>query len=154
MNFIDLINKYKNKIKDKTFLVEYDLFFDINSRDFCKFAIDDSKELKELDDTILRIKEIDKSVEIYVNTYEIIFIDKKLFIYSDTLWINTEISLEDINKIFKNTEIEPGYIDLLSDVINNEEDVELVISSINKIEDYDLFINKRQLSKIKSLYWN
>ncbi len=140
MNLIKLINKYKNKVVDKFLLVEYDLFFDNSVNEYCKFVIDDYKELKKLNNIILKIKDIDKSSKIYVNTYELDFINEKIFIYTDTLWINTIINLEDILKLFKNTiSIEPSNISLLIDKNKDIYEIPDIVILLDDIEDYNIF---------------
>ena len=151
MDLIELINKYKNKIWDDSILIEYDLFFNNLFKENCKFVFDDDKELKELNDVILKIKKIDKNAEIYVNTYGINFKNKKIFIYADTLWIDTVVKLNEIFNIFRVfSEIEPSSIVSL----DIDETVSLVFSLDGRIEDYELFIRNRRLSKVKSLYWD
>ncbi len=151
MDLINLINKYKNKILDDSILIEYDLFFNNLFKENCKFVFDDDKELKELNDVILKIKKIDKNAEIYVNTYGINFKNKKIFIYADTLWIDTVVKLNEIFNIFRVfSEIEPSSIVSL----DIDETVSLVFSLDGRIEDYELFIRNRRLSKVKSLYWD
>ena len=155
MDLINLINKYKNKILDDSILIEYDLFFNNLFKEHCKFVFDDDKELKELNDVILKIKKIDKNAEIYVNTYGINFENKKIFIYADTLWIDTIVKLDEMFNIFRDfSEIEPS--DIVSLDINETIDgtVSLVFSLDGRIEDYESFIRNRRLSKIKSLYWD
>ena len=155
MDLIKLINKYKNEILDDSILIEYDLFFNNLFKENCKFVFDDDKELKELNDVILKIKKIDKNAEIYVNTYGINFKNKKIFIYADTLWIDTVVKLNEIFNIFRVfSKIEPSSIVSLDIDETIDGTVSLVFSLDGKIEDYESFIRNRRLSKIKSLYWD
>lgn len=155
MDLIKLINKYKNEILDDSILIEYDLFFNNLYKENCKFVFDDDKELKELNDVILKIKKIDKNAEIYVNTYGINFKNKKIFIYADTLWIDTVVKLNEIFNIFRGfSKIEPSSIVLLDIDETIDGTISLVFSLDGRIEDYELFIRNRRLSKIKSLYWD
>ncbi len=155
MDLINLINKYKNEILDDSILIEYDLFFNNLFKENCKFVFDDDKELKELNDVILKIKKIDKNAEIYVNTYGINFKNKKIFIYADTLWIDTVVKLNEIFNIFRVfSKIEPSSIVSLDIDETIDGTVSLVFSLDGKIEDYESFIRNRRLSKIKSLYWD
>ena len=155
MDLIKLINKYKNKILDDSILIEYDLFFNNLFKENCKFVFDNDKELKELNDVILEIKKIDKNAEIYVNTYGINFKNKRIFIYADTLWIDTVVKLNEIFNIFRVfSKIEPSSIVSLDIDETIDGTVSLVFSLDGKIEDYESFIRNRRLSKIKSLYWD
>ena len=155
MDLINLINKYKNEILDDSILIEYDLFFNNLFKENCKFVFDNDKELKELNDVILKIKKIDKNAEIYVNTYGINFKNKNIFIYADTLWIDTVVKLNEIFNIFRVfSKIEPSSIVSLDIDETIDGTVSLVFSLDGKIEDYESFIRNRRLSKIKSLYWD
>ncbi len=155
MDLINLINKYKNEILEDSILIEYDLFFNNLFKENCKFVFDDDKELKELNDVILKIKKIDKNAEIYVNTYGINFKNKNIFIYADTLWIDTVVKLNEIFNIFRVfSKIEPSSIVSLDIDETIDGTVSLVFSLDGKIEDYESFIRNRRLSKIKSLYWD
>ena len=147
MDLINLINKYKNEILDDSILIEYDLFFNNLFKENCKFVFDDDKELKELNDVILKIKKIDKNAEIYVNTYGINFKNKKIFIYADTLWIDTVVKLNEIFNIFRVfSKIEPSSIVSLDIDETIDGTVSLVFSLDGKIEDYESFIRNRRLS--------
>lgn len=72
-------------------LIEYGLFFENILKQHCTFVLDNDNSIGILNNVLLRIKESDKNAEIYVNTYGIDFIKENLYIYSDTLWINTVI---------------------------------------------------------------
>jgi len=155
MDLIKLINEYQNKILDDSILIEYDLFFNNLFKENCKFVFDDNKRLKELNDVISEIKKMDKNAEIYVNTYEINFKNKEIFIYADTLWIDTVVKLNEIFNIFKSfSKIEPSDIVLLDIDETIDGTVALVFPLDGRIEDYESFIRNRMLSKIKSLYWD
>ncbi|MCI8752134.1 MAG: hypothetical protein HFH66_12425 [Lachnospiraceae bacterium] len=155
MDLIKLINKYKNKILDDSILIEYDLFFNNLFKENCKFVFDNDKELKELNDVILEIKKIDKNAEIYVNTYGINFKNKRIFIYADTLWIDTIVKLDEIFNIFRGfSKIEPSSIVSLDIDETIDGTISLVFSLDGSTEDYESFIRNRRLSKIKSLYWD
>ena len=113
------------------------------------------KELKELNDVILEIKKIDKNAEIYVNTYGINFKNKRIFIYADTLWIDTIVKLDEIFNIFRGfSKIEPSSIVSLDIDETIDGTISLVFSLDGSTEDYESFIRNRRLSKIKSLYWD
>lgn len=155
MDLIEVINNHQSEILDNSILIEYDLFFNNLIEKRCRFAIDDNEELEELNNVILKIKRKDRDAEIFVNTYGIDFTDEEIHVYADTLWINTIIELEEIFDFFRNLkEIEPSDIVLLEENETIDGTIALVVAADDKVEDYKLFIEKRQLSKIKSLYWD
>ena len=155
MNLIEIVRKYQNVIVDNSILVDYKLFFNDDFKEICKFVIDDDTNLKELHKVISMIKEKDRKSEFYVNTYGVNLVNDKIYIYADTLWINTTIDLEEILGFFEYFHsIEPSDIDQLSEDELIDEIVTLVILGNDDIKDYKSFIEERKLSKIKSLYWN
>ncbi len=155
MNLIEIISRYQKEVADKSILVEYELFFKNIIEKNCKFVLDDIVQLEKLNNVILKIKEKDIDSEIYVNTYGIDFMDEEVCIYADTLWINTVIDLEEILGFFKYfQDIEPSDIILLSEPEMIDGMVELVVLTDCEVENYESFIKKRELSKIKSLYWD
>lgn len=155
MNFIEVVRKYQDKILDDGVLIEYNLFFNNLYEEYCRFSIDEHEELEKINDVILKIKESDKNAEIYVCTYGIDFMDDEIYIYGDTLWIDTIIDLEKIYTYFENSrEVEPSDIVLLSEDEMIDGIVALVFTSNGNVEDYKSFIEKKELNKIKSLYWD
>lgn len=155
MSLVEIIKKHQKEIADDNILIEYNLFFANVAKQDCKFVLDDSTEIKELDNIILTIKGIDRNAEIYVNTYGISYLDNKLFIYADTLWINTIIEIKEISHLFKkNPNIEPSDIASLAENETIDGVVALVVLEDGKVESYKSFIKKRELDKIKSLYWD
>ena len=155
MNLIEIVNKYKNEILDKSILVEYGLFFNEVAENRCKFVIDELEELEELNCVIRKIVVEDKNAEIYVNTYGIDFEEENIYIYADSLWINTMLEVKEIYDFFEDFhKIEPTDIVSLVEDETIDGTVALVILANGIEENYRSFIKKRKLSKIKSLYWD
>jgi predicted amidohydrolase len=155
MNLIEIVNKYQNEILDKSILVEYGLFFNEVAENRCKFVIDELEELEELNCVIRKIVVEDKNAEIYVNTYGIDFEEENIYIYADSLWINTMLEVKEIYDFFEDFhKIEPTDIVSLVEDETIDGTVALVILANGIEENYRSFIKKRKLSKIKSLYWD
>lgn len=150
-----IVKKYQDKLLDKGILIKYNLFFDESTKSQCKFVIDDCEKLEVLNKIVQKIIKQDRNAEIYVNTYSINFDGKNTHIYADTLWINSIISLEELYSFFNdNKNIEPGDIVTLANDEAVDGDIAIVVRSKDNVEDYKLFIEKKQLTKIKSLYWD
>ena len=150
-----IVKKYQNELSNKGILVEYSLFFDESTKSQCKFVIDDCEKLDVLNKIVQKIIKQDRNAEIYVNTYSINFDRKNTYNYADTLWINSIISLEELYSFFNdNKNIEPGDIVTLANDEAVDGDIAIVVRSKDNVEDYKLFIEKKQLTKIKSLYWD
>lgn len=155
MSLIEIIEKHRKKIADESILIEYNLFFANVVKKNCKFVLDKSTEIRELDDILLKIRGIDRNAEIYVSTYGISHLNNKIFVYADTLWINTIIEIEEILNLFKrNSNIEPSDIALWDEDKAIDGTAALVVLEDGKVESYKSFIEKRELGKIKSLYWD
>ncbi|MBD5523581.1 MAG: hypothetical protein HDR04_04025 [Lachnospiraceae bacterium] len=155
MSLAEIIEKYQKEIADESILIEYNLFFTNVVKQDCKFVLDDSTEIRELDDILLTIKRIDKNAEIYVSTYGISYLNNKIFIYADTLWINTIMEIKEISNLFKNNpNIEPSDIALWDEDETMDGAAALVVLEDGKGESYKSLIEKREPGKIKSLYWD
>lgn len=155
MNLLEVIGKYQDQISDNGILVEYNLFLKNIIEKHCKFVIDDIVDLENLNNVILKIKERDIYSEVYVSTYGIDFTDTEILIYGDTLWINTLIGPEVISDYFNDFQaIKPSDIVSLDESETIDGTIALVISADNKVEGFQPFIEKKQLSRIKSLYWD
>ncbi len=134
-------------------LIEYGLFFENILKQHCTFVLDNDNSIGILNNVLLRIKESDKNAEIYVNTYGIDFIKENLYIYSDTLWINTVIGKEKIFGFFNGfPEAESSDILLLDEDEMADGAIPLVVLAGYKVESYKTFIGKQEFIKIKSLY--
>lgn len=150
-----IVKKYQDKLLDKGILIKYNLFFDESTKSQSKFVIDDCEKLEVLNKIVQKIIKQDRNAEIYVNTYSINFDRKNTYNYADTLWINSIISLEELYSFFNdNKNIEPGDIVTLANDEAVDGDIAIVVRSKDNVEDYKLFIEKKQLTKIKSLYWD
>lgn len=117
MSLVEIIKKHQKEIANDNILIEYNLFFANVAKQDCKFVLDDSTEIKELDNIILTIK--------------------------------------GISHLFKkNLNIEPSDIASLAENETIDGVVALVVLEDGKVESYKSFIKKRELDKIKSLYWD
>lgn len=155
MNLIEIVKKYQDEVLEKGILINYSLFFHMNNKNYCRFVIDENEELDELNNVILRLVEKDRNAEIYVSTYSINFAEENTYIYADTLWINSVIDVEELYNFFKSSQnIEPSDVVPLVEDETIDGEIAFVVSAEDKLEDYRPFIKKRQLSMIKSLYWD
>lgn len=156
MDLYEVITKYKGKLSDTDSLImEYELFFDNASEKYCGFALDEYEELEQLNNIILKIKDCDKEAEIYVCTYAPDFVDNGIYIYADTIWVDTMLSIEKIYGLFENyPKIEPRDIVLLSEDETIDGIISLVIRADGKVEEYGNYVKNVPLNRIKSLYWD
>jgi len=155
MNLIELVKTYEREISDDSILVEYALYFKEVAVNRCKFVIDVHEELQILKDVFLKLMAKDKNAEIYVNTYSMDFTEENTYIYADSLWIDTILDVEEIYNLFSDSrKVEPTDIILLEDDETVDGTISLVMMADGKVRDYKTFIKRKQLCKIKSLYWD
>ena len=146
MNLIEIVNKYQKEILDKSILVEYGLFFNEVAENRCKFVIDELEELEELNCVIRKIVVEDKNAEIYVNTYGIDFEEENIYIYADSLWINTMLEMKEIYDFFEDFhKVEPTDIVSLVEDETIDGTVALVILANGIEENYRSFIKKKKV---------
>ena len=146
MNLIEIVNKYQNEILDKSILVEYGLFFNEVAENRCKFVIDELEELEELNCVIRKIVVEDKNAEIYVNTYGIDFEEENIYIYADSLWINTMLEMKEIYDFFEDFhKVDPTDIVSLVEDETIDGTVALVILANGIEENYRSFIKKKKV---------
>lgn len=154
MNLAEKIIDFQNTVQDNFVLIEYDLFFN-NIPDCCIFAIDDHEELEKLNDIIVKIRKLDKKTEIYVCTYIIDFSIHWQPIYADNIWIDTAINIKELEGLFaESREIEPCNIVSVADDDTLDGIPAMVFLSDGTDKDYSTFIKDKELSKVKSLYWD
>lgn len=154
MNLSEKITYFQNVVQDNFVLIEYDLFFN-NIPDCCIFAVDDHEELEKLDNIIVKIKKKDKKAEIYVCTYFISFTNRWQPIYADNIWIDTVIDIKELEGLFAEFRgIEPYSIVSVADDDTLDGTPAMVFLSDGTDVDYSNFSKDKELSKIKSLYWD
>lgn len=151
MDIIQRIQKYDDQTKEKGFLVQEDLFFDKTLQESCKFALDEPQAMQMLHNFLDKIKRMDKTAQVYVNTYPLYYEQEKPFLYADTLWIDTRISLEEIAQYFADCRwVEPSSIDAVT--FAEIEEIQFVFTE--KVRECKSFFQNKNLKRIKSLYWN
>ena len=151
MNIIQQIQKYDDQTKEKGFLVQQDLFFDKTLQENCRFVLDEPETMQMLHNFLDKIKIMDKTAQVYVSTYPLYNEQEKPFLYADTLWIDTEVSLEEIAQYFADCRvIEPSSID----AVTREEIQEIDFVFTEKVMGCKKFFQKKNLERIKSLYWD
>lgn len=156
MSLVETIQSYQGKINDFNILAEYHFFF-ANVGDEEKFVLDRDKEFDQLNNIILRIEKLDNHAEIYVNVNRSYGTNNDCSIYADTLWIDTIIELEEIEKLFhRNTaiDIEPSDIVLLKDNEKIDGTIDFVILADGQVESFISFIGRKNFETMKSIYWD
>jgi hypothetical protein len=141
-------------------LIEYDLFMG-DMRQICSFVIDEEKELKELKNILLQIKKSDINVSAYVRTYGVdTRSDGNLFIYGDNIWLDTNITIDELNHIFSQYDEENnplrGIVPYSISFPEEElvDGLKYVFHNNGRIEDFSQFKLENKLANIKSIYWD
>jgi hypothetical protein len=135
---IEIRNNLKN---DKISIVDYNDFFNDTS---CRFSLDDKNELLHLNILLNRILVNDGLASAYVSMYydEIEDVNHNMFWYSDTIILDTNMSLSEIENYFVVCNIQPSAI--------NEQMEVLQLIKINGENNVYNNICKNLIS----IYWN
>ncbi len=131
-----------NNLKNyKITIIDYKAFFEDNN---CRFSLDEISELQELKMILSRILIDDRSAKIYVSMHydKLEDIYKNLFWYSDTIILDTNITVDEIETYFADCGFKP------SAIIEQEEQLQLVpIDGKNTVY-------KNKCKNLISIYWD
>ncbi|MDF2700190.1 MAG: hypothetical protein K0Q49_1746 [Haloplasmataceae bacterium] len=132
----------KNNLKiDKISIVDYNNFFnDAN----CRFSLDDNNELQHLNSLLNRLLMDDRLASVYVSMYydELEDVDHNMFWYSDTIILDTNMSLSETENYFADCNFQP------SQIIEQEELLYFVL--INGQNN----VYKNKCKNLISIYWD
>ena len=146
---------------NEVLLIESNVFFKELS-DVCFFVVDDEDELNELKKVLNDIKTIDHNASIFCCTYGVDRSDDKVYIYCDNLWIDTFLSVEDLQFVFSKYDKEnnsfrgivPSYVKVLSEDEIINENIKYIIYDNGIINDYKKENEIIEISNTKSLLWD
>lgn len=144
-----------SNIENKIILVEYDLFFNPEYKKYFHFVIDDIVQENKLQSVINEMKKRDNTLIIYVDIYNDFFDSKgNLSIYSDSLWIKTELNLQEIQEFFIGEyDIEPSDIEFAVKLEDyNYSDI--MILHKTGIKDTKEILKEKDMQLVKTLYWD
>lgn len=144
-----------SKMENKIILVEYDLFFNHKYKKYFHFVIDDIIQENKLKSIINEMKKKDKDLILYVDIYNDLFDSKgNLSIYSDSLWIKTELNLQQIQQCFIGKyDVEPSDIEsvIKLDEYNYSD---IIILNEKGIKDVKDILDENDMKSVKRLYWD
>lgn len=156
MKLFEMYKEIKIKIpKEDCILIDYKLFFDEQLGKYNHFCIDDTLELNDL--RLIMDKMILDSAKIYVcaYSYESMDINGLKYIYADSLWIETQRSIQEIESLFEHKRtIEPSAIMKLSENEEFEQEKIYLFSEKNHIVNFKDFVSINSKNEIKCLYWD
>jgi hypothetical protein len=135
---VEINNNLKN---DKISIIGYNDFFDDTN---CRFSLDETNKLQELKSILSRILIDDSLASVYVSMYydKLEDVYKNMFWYSDTIILDTNMSVDEIEKYFVDCNFKP------SNIIEQEEQLQFVsIDGKN-----NAFKNKR--INVINIYWD
>lgn len=100
MYFLENVFKSNKFSLNDAVLAEYDIYFDDNSKNYNSFSLDD-EDLPNLHEFIESLKINDPNCKLFVFTYgyEIISHNGKKSTYADQLWIDTSLSIHEVEKL-------------------------------------------------------
>lgn len=152
---MNLKEMYKNKnviINDMDcILVDYGLFFDGELGKYNCFSIDDEYEIVKLKEICRELIEL--GAEIYVFAYSENENSRgEKYIYADCLWVDTTLSVNELEVIFnENKEVEPSDISLINATEEYNQNNLFLFKENGEIVE---FKDEADRINIKSLYWD
>lgn len=156
-NLLDVYECNKEKISEEGyFLVEYNVFFDKAVEKYAQFAIDEISEIQQLNQFISENILEGKFKSVFVCVYGKEFFDSigKRSFYADELWIESELSIGELEILFAKLELlEPSYISKLEDSDEYHQDNIILFKENNKVVNFKEN-NDKLLSNLKILYWD
>lgn len=155
---MNLQEMYKNKnviINDMDcILVDYDLFFDGELGKYNCFSIDDEYE-------IVKIKEICRElIELGAKIYVFAYNENEnsrgeKYIYADCLWVDTTLSVNELEVIFnENKEVEPSDISLINATEEYNQNNLFLFKATGEIVEFKKIKDEADRINIKCLYWD
>ena len=122
MGILEIVfNSRKFDLNDDV-LMGFDNYFDKKSKDYNSFCLDE-EDINPLQNFVAQIKSADSDSVIYVSTYgyEITNSKGEKSTYADALWIDTVLSISQIERYIEKSGVaEPSNIFLLEIVMNVE----------------------------------
>ncbi len=156
-NLLDVYECNREKISEEGyFLVEYNVFFDKAVAQYAQFAIDDISEIEQLNQFVNENISEGKFKSVFVCVYGKEFIDSvgKRSFYADELWIDSKLSVEELEILFAKLELlKPSYISKLEDSDEYCQDNIILFKENNKVDNLKEN-NDIILSNLKVLYWD
>lgn len=130
-----------NLINDKISIIDYNGFFEDTN---CRFSLDEVNELQEFKSILSRILIDDRLANIYVSMYYVKLEDifKNMFWYADTIVLDTNMTVNEIENYFVDSDFKP------SEIIEQEERLWLVsIDGKNNVY-------KNKCKNLIGIYWD
>ena len=120
---------------------------------FDLFIIDEEMQIKQLDEVICKIEEMDKESIIYAATYPIEKKEHGISAYCDMLWIKTKLTCIELENLFTNyREIEPSAIFNLTPA--EKSTIELYIGKNLQCNNFEQVATLFKTDEIKIIYWD
>lgn len=156
MYFLENVFKSNDFDLNDAVLVDYDVFFNKNSRKYNSFSLDD-EDLPNLHRFIMTMKAYDPTCKIYVLTYgyELTYTNGEKYTYADQLWIDTNLTICKIKDLVSTMGLtEPSAIRYFKDCDEIEYDRIYLISQSQNGEAVISEIEKEKANQIVTLYWD
>lgn len=156
MYFLEYVFKSNNFELNDAVLVDYDIYFDKNSREYNSFSLDD-EELLDLHRLLMTVKAYDPACKFYVLTYgyELTDTNEEKYTYADQLWIDTNLPICKIEELVSTIGLtEPSEIRYFNDCDEIEYYKIYLVSRSKNGEAVISEIEKEKADQIVTLYWD
>lgn len=138
-------------------LMEFNNYFDKENRDYNCFSLDDEEDVLTLQNFVEQIKQTDSYSTIYVCTYgyEITNSKGKKSTYADTLWIDTVLSISQIEEIIEGCGVaEPSDISFVEDSAENGNGNIWLITQDEHSQQIMELTDRKKINHMIMLYWD
>lgn len=150
-----VFNSRKFDLNDNV-LMEFNNYFDKESKDYNTFSLDE-EDVLILRNFVEQIKHMDSKSTIYVCTfgYEIINSRGEKSTYADALWIDTVLSIFQIEKLIEEIEVaEVSDISYVEDSVESDNARTWLITQEEQSPQIIEITNRKKIDHMIILYWD
>lgn len=150
-----ILNLRKFDLNDDV-LMEFDIYFDKESRDYNSFSLDE-EDIPTLRNFVEQIRQRDSDSAIYVCTYgyEITNSKGEKSTYADTLWIDTVLPVTKIEELIKEySVVEPSDISLVGNSDENSNGTIWLITQGEQSPQITGLTDRKKINHMMILYWD
>ena len=135
-------------------LVDYELFFDKELGKYNCFSVDDENELNEIREFCQRLIQLGSKIYVFAYNENVDSLGKE-YIYADCLWVDTTLSIKDLNVFFEQYKnVEPSDISLIKETGEYNQRNLYLFRLSGEIVKLKEIIDETHFDNIKSLYWD
>ena len=123
-------------------------------KNFQLSSVDDENELNQIREFCQRLIRLGAKIYVYAYSENVDSLGKG-YIYADCLWVDTTLSIKDLNVFFEQYKnVEPSDISLIKETGEYNQRNLYLFKLTGEIVEFKEIIDETNLDNIKSLYWD